>query len=130
MKKEKNGRGSRVLKRVLRAVLFVLSIPGKIVSLPVTFYRSVDDLPPFEDYSMEGRTYKFFKGEPLYPFGFGLTYGDVTETWEGEDVAVVTNRGTMPVRYAVLRFETVPHKNLRDFRKVLLQPGETVRVQF
>ncbi|MBR3415378.1 MAG: membrane protein insertion efficiency factor YidD [Clostridia bacterium] len=39
MKKEKNGRGSRVLKRVLRAVLFVLSIPGKIVSLPVTFYR-------------------------------------------------------------------------------------------
>ena len=114
--------------KALANVLFGKTAPSG--RLPVTFYRSVDDLPPFEDYSMDGRTYKFFKGEPLYPFGFGLTYGDVTETWEGEDVAVVTNRGTMPVRYAVLRFETVPHKNLRDFRKVLLQPGETVRVQF
>ncbi len=114
--------------KALANVLFGKTAPSG--RLPVTFYRSVDDLPPFEDYSMEGRTYKFFKGEPLYPFGFGLTYGDVTETWEGEDVAVVTNHGTMPVRYAVLRFETVPYKNLRDFRKVLLQPGETVRVQF
>ena len=42
--------------------------------LPVTFYKSVDDLPPFDDYSMEGRTYKFFKGEPLFPFGYGLSY--------------------------------------------------------
>ena len=42
--------------------------------LPVTFYKSVADLPPFEDYNMEGRTYRYFKGEPLYPFGFGLSY--------------------------------------------------------
>jgi beta-glucosidase len=42
--------------------------------LPVTFYRSVDDLPPFDDYSMEGRTYRFFRGEPLFPFGYGLSY--------------------------------------------------------
>jgi beta-glucosidase len=42
--------------------------------LPVTFYKSVKDLPPFEDYSMEGRTYRYFKGEPLYPFGYGLSY--------------------------------------------------------
>jgi beta-glucosidase len=42
--------------------------------LPVTFYKSVDQLPPFEDYSMQGRTYKYFKGDPLYPFGFGLSY--------------------------------------------------------
>ena len=42
--------------------------------LPVTFYRSKDDLPPFEDYGMEGRTYKYFRGEPLFPFGFGLSY--------------------------------------------------------
>ncbi len=42
--------------------------------LPVTFYRSVDDLPPFEDYSMQGRTYRFFSGEVLYPFGHGLSY--------------------------------------------------------
>ncbi len=42
--------------------------------LPVTFYKSTSDLPPFEDYSMEGRTYKYFRGEPLYPFGYGLSY--------------------------------------------------------
>ena len=42
--------------------------------LPVTFYQSVEDLPPFDDYSMAGRTYKFFKGEPLFRFGFGLSY--------------------------------------------------------
>ena len=42
--------------------------------LPVTFYRSVDDLPPFEDYHTDGRTYRFFEGDPLYPFGYGLSY--------------------------------------------------------
>ena len=42
--------------------------------LPVTFYKSVAQLPPFEDYRMQGRTYRYFKGEPLYPFGFGLSY--------------------------------------------------------
>ncbi len=42
--------------------------------LPVTFYRNVDQLPDFEDYNMEGHTYRYFRGEPLYPFGFGLSY--------------------------------------------------------
>jgi beta-glucosidase len=42
--------------------------------LPVTFYKSVDQLPPFEDYAMKNRTYRYFEGEPLYPFGFGLSY--------------------------------------------------------
>jgi beta-glucosidase len=42
--------------------------------LPVTFYRSVDQLPAFTDYNMEGRTYRYFKGDPLYPFGYGLSY--------------------------------------------------------
>ncbi len=44
--------------------------------LPVTFYQSVDDLPAFDDYSMDGRTYRFFRGKPLYPFGYGLSYSD------------------------------------------------------
>jgi beta-glucosidase len=43
--------------------------------LPVTFYKSVNDLPPFDDYRMTGRTYRFFSGTPLYPFGYGLSYG-------------------------------------------------------
>ena len=42
--------------------------------LPVTFYKSEDQLPPFDDYSMKGRTYRYFEGEPLYPFGYGLSY--------------------------------------------------------
>ncbi len=53
-------------------VLFGDYNPGG--KLPVTFYRSVDDLPAFEDYRMEGRTYRYFRGEPLYPFGHGLSY--------------------------------------------------------
>src|SRR5205085_9635145 len=42
--------------------------------LPVTFYRSPKDLPPFEDYSMDNRTYRYFTGDPLYKFGYGLSY--------------------------------------------------------
>ena len=42
--------------------------------LPVTFYTGVDQLPPFDDYSMKGRTYRYFTGKPLYPFGYGLSY--------------------------------------------------------
>ena len=45
--------------------------------LPVTFYRDTEGLPDFEDYSMKGRTYRYLTKEPLYPFGYGLTYGDV-----------------------------------------------------
>jgi beta-glucosidase len=62
----------------LANILFGKASPsGK---LPVTFYRSVDDLLPFDDYSMNGRTYKFFDGEPLFPFGFGLNYTDFEYT--------------------------------------------------
>src|SRR5438445_13864623 len=42
--------------------------------LPLTFYKSVDQIPAFEDYNMHGRTYRYFTGEPLYPFGYGLSY--------------------------------------------------------
>src|SRR4051794_15808472 len=42
--------------------------------LPITFYKSDNDLPPFDDYSMDNRTYRYFKGQPLYPFGYGLSY--------------------------------------------------------
>ncbi|MBE6757572.1 MAG: glycoside hydrolase family 3 protein [Ruminococcaceae bacterium] len=98
--------------------------------LPVTFYRSVDDLPPFEDYSMENRTYKFFKGEPVFPFGHGLTYSDIHENWTDERTVTLENRGEYDVNYAVLRFEYIPHKNLCGFKKVLLKAGETQTVRF
>ncbi len=60
--------------------------------LPVTFYKSVDDLPDFEDYSMENRTYRYFKGEPIFPFGYGLSY----TTFEYVDLEIpsfITNSG-------------------------------------
>ena len=58
--------------RAVVEALFGDTNPGG--RLPVTFYKSVDDLPPFEDYAMEGRTYRYFDGEVLYPFGYGLSY--------------------------------------------------------
>lgn len=58
--------------KALAALLFGEKNPSG--HLPVTFYRDVADLPPFEDYSMENRTYRYFEGEPLYPFGHGLSY--------------------------------------------------------
>ena len=61
--------------------------------LPVTFYRSAGDLPDFADYSMENRTYRFFKGKPLYPFGYGLSYTQFTETWLDEETVEVKNIG-------------------------------------
>lgn len=98
--------------------------------LPVSFYRSVDDLPPFEDYSMENRTYKFYKGECVYDFGFGLTYSDVRENWLDEKTVEVTNAGDYDTDYSVLRFEYIPHKNLCGFKHLHLKKGETVTVKF
>ena len=98
--------------------------------LPVTFYRSTEDLPPFRDYSMENRTYKFFKGSPLYPFGYGLTYGQVTESWLNENEVEITNHGGMDTDYSVLKFKTEPHKELVDFKKIFIKVGETVTVKF
>ena len=98
--------------------------------LPVTFYHSVDDLPPFEDYSMKGRTYRFFEGEPLYPFGFGLSYAKITKDWITETEAVVTNHSDFPADYAVLCFEqNAPHA-LCGFKRVHLGAGESVTVKF
>jgi beta-glucosidase len=98
--------------------------------LPVTFYRDTEDLPPFRDYSMENRTYKFFKGTPLYPFGYGLTYGDVEEKWLSDTEVEVTNRGGMDTDYAVLRMRTEPHPELLDFKKIHIAVGETKTVKF
>lgn len=61
--------------RAIGDILFGKVSPGG--KLPVTFPKSLDDLPPFEDYSMKGRTYRYMEKEPAYPFGYGLTYGDI-----------------------------------------------------
>ena len=69
--------GARGGKAIAELIFGKYSPSGK---LPVTFYNSADDLPAFTDYAMENRTYRYFKGDVLYPFGFGLTYGRTAVT--------------------------------------------------
>lgn len=98
--------------------------------LPVSFYRSVDDLPPFEDYSMENRTYKFFKGTCVYDFGYGLTYSEIEENWIDENTVDIYNRGKYDTDYSVLKFELAPHKRLTDFKNIHIHSNEIIRVVF
>ena len=64
--------GARGGKAIADVIFGVQSPSGK---LPVTFYKNLSDIPDFEDYSMRNRTYRYYTGEPLYPFGYGLSYG-------------------------------------------------------
>ena len=98
--------------------------------LPVTFYRSTDDLPPFDDYSMENRTYKFFKGKPLYEFGHGLGYSAVTESWIDENTVELKNTGDYDTDYTVLKFKNEPYKCLTDFKCVSIKKGQSITVKF
>jgi len=117
--------------------------------LPVTFYKSVDQLPPFEDYHLVGRTYRYFEGEPLYPFGFGLSYtqfeyvnlklsAQSIKTNESVTVAVdVKNVGQLAgdevVQVYVSDKESsvpVPIKALKGFQRIHLKPGEKQTVTF
>ena len=117
--------------------------------LPVTFVKSLDQLPPFTDYAMKGRTYRYMEDEPLYPFGFGLSYtrfeyGPVTLSstqlapTESLEVRVeVRNAGERPggevVQLYVSDLEAsvaVPVRDLRGFRRIHLAAGETKTVSF
>ena len=91
---------------------------------------SIDDLPPFEDYSMENRTYKFFKGKPVYEFGYGLTYSNITENWIDDKTVEIENKGYIDTAYSVLRYEYIPHKNLCGFKKIFLKAGEKKNISF
>ena len=114
--------------RALANILFGKVSPS--ARLPVSFYRSTDDLPDFEDYSMENRTYKFFKGECVYDFGHGLTYSEIKENWIDENTVEVTNCGKYDTDYSVLKYEYIPHKSLCGFECVHVKCGETVTVKF
>ncbi len=127
--------------KALADVLFGDYNPGG--KLPVTFYRSNDDLPDFLDYSMKNRTYRYFTGQPQYAFGYGLSYttfnvgkaklsrksmkkdGKVTLT------VPVTNTGkregteTIQVYVKALDDAGAPIKALKGFQKLMLSPGET-----
>lgn len=115
--------------------------------LPITFYRSLDGMPEFTDYTMKGRTYRYMEGEALYPFGFGLTYGKAVVTDAkilnpvdaASDIqveAVVKNTGDCKVTEVLqlyIKDEESPYavKNysLCGFQRVELEPGQEMCVQ-
>ena len=112
--------------------------------LPVTFYRSIDQLPPFDDYSMNGRTYRYFKGEALWGFGFGLSYSNFqysalrtrrTKTGAQISVKVKNDSGRDGDEVAELYFSgnggaDDAIRDLRGFQRVHLRAGETRQVEF
>ncbi len=116
--------------------------------LPVTFYRSDNDLPPFNDYSMAGRTYRYFTGEPLYPFGYGLSYTsflyDALQApaviTKGKPLllqARVKNTGKRDGEEVVQLYVShqqvngrAPLKALKGFQRITLKAGESRTVRF
>lgn len=116
--------------------------------LPVTFYKSVSDLPAFDDYKMEGRTYRYYKGTPLYPFGYGLSYTKFAysnlnlknKINAGENTVVsveVQNTGAMTGDEVVQLYITdtaasvpVPIRSLAGVKRLQLKPGEKQKVSF
>jgi len=116
--------------------------------LPVTFYTGLEQLPPFEDYGMQNRTYRYFHGKPLYPFGYGLSY--TTFSYSGLSLpknaigagdpltaeVTVTNTGMREgdeVAQLYLSFPNVPGaplRALRSFKRVHLKPGESQNITF
>lgn len=119
-------------------VLFGDYNPGG--KLPVTFYRDDSQLPPFDDYSMKGRTYRYFGGEPLFPFGFGMSYTEFElgkpeyDKKAGKITVSVTNTGRRDGTEVVQAYmrntadTEGPAKTLRGFCRVELKAGETKAV--
>jgi beta-glucosidase len=126
-------------------VLFGDYNPGG--KLPVTFYRSTDQLPPFTDYEMKGRTYRYFEGDALFPFGYGLSY----TTFNFENASIdratihkndsvwlkinVKNSGNIAGDEVVQVYVKSPNddkeiKALKGFRRVFLKAGEIKTVEF
>ncbi len=114
--------------------------------LPVTFYRTTEELPAFTDYNMKNRTYRYMKQEALYPFGYGLSYTsfelsevsvDGEELVPGKEVhcsARIENTGMLPGAetiqiYIKAKQEGAPNWQLKGLRKIYLEPGESKTIQ-
>jgi beta-glucosidase len=133
----------------LAEVLFGDYNPGG--RLPVTFYKSVEDLPPFEDYRIAtgGRTYRYFRGEPLYPFGYGLSYTNFSYSNLQLSADMLTREQTLTVNVTVqnvgpragdevvqlylnpMSISTLaPIRQLRGFERIHLAPGDIQTISF
>lgn len=128
-------------RAIAEALFGEISPSGK---LPVTFYRSSEELPEFTDYSMQNRTYRYMRQEALYPFGYGLSYSefviedvqvnrkDITD--EGVEVSLsIENRGKMPAGeviqiYVKVERPDTPNPQLKAFKKVYLEKGQRQRI--
>jgi len=117
--------------------------------LPITFPKSLDQLPPYEDYSMAGRTYRYMEADPLYPFGYGLSYttfsygdlqSDQNQLSKGESATVsakLTNTGQRGAEEVVQLYaswpgagDKAPLFDLKGVQRVYLAPGQTKTIQF
>lgn len=117
--------------------------------LPITFPKSLDQLPPYEDYDMEGRTYRYMKEEPMYPFGFGLSYAQfeysnpalsskrIRKNQSTELEVTLSNTGTQEAEEVVQLYisevnarEEGPLYSLKGFKRINLAPGESETVNF
>ena len=113
--------------------------------LPLTYYNSIDELPPFDDYDItKGRTYQYFQGTPLYPFGYGLSYTsfdykDLAVQEEADSFGVtfdLTNSGErdgqevaqLYVRLPYVDAVPLPMKQLKGFQRVAVKKGDTRKV--
>ncbi|MFL9833677.1 xylan 1,4-beta-xylosidase [Chryseobacterium terrae] len=116
--------------------------------LPITFYKNASQIPDFENYDMEGRTYRYLRSKPLYPFGYGLTYSnfiygkikaDKKKAKTGESVSITVN---VKNRSQIDGFETVqlylkksddfsgPNRELRAVKKIFVKAGKSEKVSF
>ncbi len=115
----------------------------------MTFYRDTTDLPAFTDYRMAGRTYRYFTGKPLYPFGHGLSYSTFAYRHLRTSARTLPSNGSITVSVDVRNTGTRtgdevvqlyarhvksaverPLRDLRGFRRITLRPGETRKVSF
>jgi beta-glucosidase len=117
--------------------------------LPITFYKNTEELPPITDYTMSNRTYRYFKGQPLYPFGFGLSYTSFNYKWNVQPRKIVTESDTIrfsigikntgksmgeEVVQAYIRYPQwgirLPITELKQFKRIGIQKGNKQDVDF